>query len=308
MLSAEELDLISKVLDAVDSLPQSQVERVVNDPLRFSLFRETIASFITPLRLPARNSNDEGADSNYNPHAVLRAAEVRENIVAPDENAASNVVSDLRDAYEGNETSEQPSTSPRVEERSIPIDHDQSQTAIDDGLLRTDANQASSSRNRLSGTSASRSASNPCTSSFPQDASVFLQNTTISTATHKVSSQLRSLCTNPPNPNPFNNLALVTRNHGNKKVGQATYRIIHLDLEDERATTLIVHKESDLYLVDDKHNPYAKGTVVNLKSVLGVVRAGKPGLVYAKESKVSKVEGVMWEDVLRWHRLVERFE
>lgn len=63
-------------------------------------------------------------------------------------------------------------------------------------------------------------------------------------------------------------------------------------LRTTRSLCIKIHKESDLYFVDDKKNPSAKGTVASLERVQALVTAGNPGLIYEKETRVKEVDGV----------------
>ncbi|CCF52814.1 hypothetical protein NDA11_000385 [Ustilago hordei] len=164
MLSTEELILMSKVLDAVDSRNKKEVERIVNDPLRFSLFRQMIASSI----LPPQHINN--GTISIPSESVSDVAQARNSPSADSEQ------SDDKQDFQIISMSE-----PK-----------QQQTTSLSPLLSTNSNLAVPKSSPPTSSDGILPPTNPASS--PADRAIFLTNTQVSTKPHKTLSEQRVLC------------------------------------------------------------------------------------------------------------------
>lgn len=155
---------MSKVLDAVDSRNKKEVERIVNDPLRFSLFRQTIASSILP---PQHINNGT--------------------ISIPSES-----VSDVAQARNSPSADSEQSDDEQDFQIISMSEPKQRRTTSLSPLLSTNSNLAAPTSSPPTSSDGILPQTNPASS--PADRAIFLTNTQVSTKPHKTLSEQRVLC------------------------------------------------------------------------------------------------------------------
>ncbi|GAK64833.1 uncharacterized protein PAN0_006c3048 [Moesziomyces antarcticus] len=104
---------------------------------------------------------------------------------------------------------------------------------------------------------------------------------------------------------PLNIVARILRNMATPKISTSAFRFMTIDIGDGRETKVKIMRDTDLYHEYGDESPFAKGTVVVLRKILGAFTEKGICLKFNADSSATRLVSASWQDTIEWLQAID---
>ncbi len=104
---------------------------------------------------------------------------------------------------------------------------------------------------------------------------------------------------------PLNIVARILRNMATPKFSTSAFRFMTIDIGDGRETKVKIMRDTDLYHEYGDESPFAKGTVVVLRKILGAFTEKGICLKFNADSSATRLVSASWQDTIEWLQAID---